>query len=309
MLTKKIFLTMIGLIVAVAAVNTFSSPNIQENFWGQAGFTTKTMASVKMPHRGEQALQNQFISTPSLQSTLAPRLSNVGYGANIRYKLPERKHLGTPVNPLTYKNVISNGGGGRGVSRENYGARSQSSCSSDSCTEQPQYMAGEVLPSNFASGDFNKVQSQVWGQDSSVEDIQSALPVGDMTGLNALGEVVQPVIYQNYVYANRNKRTRSQGDMIRGDLAIAPNSTGWFQVSANPSIDLQQGAMNVMGGLYNNTSRAMQNIVWQDSGNSNTTLSGLNVPVHDLLPDMMSTQFDIGGQPIANQTVNVTAFP
>jgi len=77
-------------------------------------------------------------------------------------------------------------------------------------------------------------------------DYSNSLPTGDMKNFNSLGEEVNSVNYERIIFANRNSRTRSQGDMIRGDLPIAPCTTGWFRPSANPSTDLQQGAMNVL---------------------------------------------------------------
>ena len=58
-----------------------------------------------------------------------------------------------------------------------------------------------------------------------------------------------PVVYDRVIYTNNNSRLRSQGDMIRGDLPIKPNSSDWFRPSVRPSVDLQRGAMNVMGGV------------------------------------------------------------
>jgi hypothetical protein len=65
------------------------------------------------------------------------------------------------------------------------------------------------------------------------------------------------VIYErpvdpNATYVNIRSRTMGQGDPIRGDLRIAPDSfTGpnWFQVYAKPERDLRKGNMEKTDGL------------------------------------------------------------
>lgn len=44
-----------------------------------------------------------------------------------------------------------------------------------------------------------------------------------------------------------------QGDPIRGDLPIVPCGPAWFRPSSDPSRDLRQGALAVMGGSMNDT--------------------------------------------------------
>jgi hypothetical protein len=97
-------------------------------------------------------------------------------------------------------------------------------------------------------------------------------PVGDMTQPDLLA---QPIIYDRLIFANKNSRTRSKGDLIRGDLAIAPNQTGWFQVAANPTLDLQQGALNVMAGANEQGSRMAQ-FMKQASNGALATVGGVN---------------------------------
>ena len=72
-------------------------------------------------------------------------------------------------------------------------------------------------------------------------------------GVSNDGEI-QPVIYDRFIYANKKSRLYSQGDSIRGDLPIIPAQGNWFVPSVTPHIDLRDGALNVMGGQFNETS-------------------------------------------------------
>ena len=78
----------------------------------------------------------------------------------------------------------------------------------------------------------------------------------DMCTVNNMGTDSQPVIYDRLIYSNIRSRLRGQGDPIRGDLLITPNSykcdnptAGWFQVSVKPNRDLNRGAMSFISPL------------------------------------------------------------
>ena len=86
----------------------------------------------------------------------------------------------------------------------------------------------------------------------------------------------QPIVYERYIYANRNSRLRAGGDSIRGDLPIIPEPCGWFRVSARPNVDLQQGAMNVLAGP-NEATRKLQDLIFKSSGGADYTMAGVNL--------------------------------
>lgn len=131
-------------------------------------------------------------------------------------------------------------------------------------------------PSNYASGNFNEVSEQVYS-DTSYPEANAMFPVGDMKTVNGLGEVNQAVIYDRYIYANRNSRLRSLGDPIRGDLAIVPCSGNWFTPSVQPNIDLQEGALNVMGGFDGEQQRKLSDLIYASSGGADTAIGGINL--------------------------------
>ena len=83
------------------------------------------------------------------------------------------------------------------------------------------------------------------------------------------GQEGEPIVYDRYIIANRNNRLRAQGDPIRGDLPIAKTNTGWFQTSAKPDESLNPGAINVMAGHDNETSKQMTALLYAAKGGAN----------------------------------------
>lgn len=62
------------------------------------------------------------------------------------------------------------------------------------------------------------------------------------------------VVYDRLIFSNTKSRLRGDGDPLRGDLRIIPDSykkgtDRWFQVSVNPSVDLQQGAFGLQSEI------------------------------------------------------------
>ena len=209
------------------------------------------------------------------QAMLPPRNSGgVDFGSNIRYNPPAVEHMAVPREPLDYglmaredyeENYEENypGGGCCGTSQ---------SCGKGSVSDAV-YGSPPLMKPNYSAGNFGPLTQQAMEQ--YPEATSNMLPVNDMKQLNTAGEAIQPVVFDRFIYANRNSRNRSQGDMIRGDLPIVPCQTGWFRPSVHPNLDLQQGAMNVMGGIENNTTQALSKFIAAVSGDSN--IAGVDV--------------------------------
>ncbi len=68
-------------------------------------------------------------------------------------------------------------------------------------------------------------------------------------------------MYTRNIYANQKRRNWVGADLIRGDLPIAPDNRGWFQVSAKAHLDLRRGALQHISdgdlGIYNNIGPSM----------------------------------------------------
>ncbi len=160
----------------------------------------------------------------------------------------------------------------------------------------------------YANGDYNQVINMAvasgsadgWPTSTVAELDQASFMTQD-------GEMKQPIVYDRYMYANRNSRLRGQGDPIRGDLPIVPISGNWFIPSAaagnNVNQVLQQGAMNVMGGVNNETNNSLANLIYNSSGGTDTTIGGI-----DMTQTNMSHQV-YGAASAAMGDVQATSFP
>ena len=301
MFSNKFLFTLVGLMVAVFALcnlNVAGGIKSNEGFLGNLpSMQTKVWRSV-----GNQ--KGDLFSVPgNYQALLSPRMSNVDYGANIRYNMPSYENQGVPCDPLSMADMAK-----ENYTRENYGCGScGGGCGSVGCkkTGMPKQLKppqGADTPPGYAAGNYNEVLNSLYDT-SDYPDAQSMMPVGDMTTVNALGEVVQPIVYDRFMFANRNSRLRSQGDPIRGDLAITPCAAEWFRPSVHPQIDLQEGAMNVLGGINNDTNQALSQLIVQASAGTEQNVGGV-----DLAATNMASQFQTGLGAGLND-ISVTAYP
>lgn len=269
MLDSKILYSILGVCVAAFAICQIDD-KITEGFLGNLpSMKTKVWRSV-----GND--KGDFYSVPgTYQSMLAPRNNgSVDYGANIRYNVPSYKNLAVPRDPLSFMDLVkpaSEGYQGSRPVKENF---TPASCVPGGTDLVYKDTTAPVMPSSFASGNFNMETDDL---KVKYPEAHSILPVGNMTTINASGEVVQPVVYDRFVYANRNSRLRSQGDPIRGDLPIVPCAAEWFRPSVHPQIDLQEGAMNVMGGMGNETTRNLSELLATTSAGTTTTVAGIDL--------------------------------
>lgn len=257
MFDSKFLVTLLALMLSVIAICNFDKKkNIVEGLG-----MLPSMAMKSVPVGRNSALKgNPFFAVQNFQAQLSPRFSNTGYGANIRYNLPNENNLASRQNdPLMMGNVVREGfetpvtcgAGGAGTS----------------------FMAQPVMKSGFAAGNFNEVTND---SRSSIEpQTVDQIPVGDMTTVSPTGEMEQTIVYDRMIVANRNSRLRSQGDWIRGDLPICKNETGWFQVSANPVLDLNQGALNALAGPDNGVTQEMT--AFMNNSIGTTTVAGMNL--------------------------------
>jgi hypothetical protein len=110
----KILFTVIGIALAVLAIANLTTNPVKENWWGGTSFMVSNKPAIRKPDGQEVAFSgnfydpnammgsNKFVSVPSFQAVLSPRFSNVQYGANIKYNMPDRENLATPCDPLTF---------------------------------------------------------------------------------------------------------------------------------------------------------------------------------------------------------------
>jgi hypothetical protein len=314
MFDGKFICTLIALIIAVLAIcniNTGRSKTV-ENFFNTAGFVRKP-SLVAAVNGGEQSLRDTFApsawksspglsaslsnapgvakpefyqSTPHFQSNLAPRFANTQFGSQIKYNVPDHKNMAAPKSPLGHLEMA----------KEDYTSCEKPVCDgsdAQSCT------AGDAPPhmkADYNNGNYAGVLEQVAEDHPAHLGVTDSLPITQMDNLNPDGTIENKVVYDRLMVSNRNSRLRSQGCTLRGDLPIPPCKTGWFQVSANPTIDLNQGAMQVLAGTDNETSNSLAALINSTTGQ--TAIAGAN-----LTPEQLTF---IGS---SGNDVNVTLFP
>ena len=192
-----------------------------------------------------------FTVPGTYQSPIAPRFSNTGYGAYITYNLPEKKNLGVdPTDPMLLASMI----------------------------EKPVIKESFKYPPNSSSTDFQNKYNSLTQPPVSEQPILSELPVQSMT--TSTGSEV-PLVMDRFIVANLKSNLYGAADFIRGDLPIPPvlpqsdvYSATMFRPSVSPQIDLNSGAMAVMGGAFNENCRDVVQLQMQSSGGMRDTFSG-----------------------------------
>jgi hypothetical protein len=198
--------------------------------------------SIRVAREARNPQSGNFFQIPGLmQSRVPPRFSNAQYGANIRYKLPESDSMAFDVsNPMAQGQMVA-----------------------DTRASSVKLKTSKKTPDYVEASDM--------------------LPVSDLMAQNLMGGGDDgdkpPIIYDRFIYANQRSRLKLDSDYIRGDIPITPMATGWFRPSATPHLDLNSGAMGVLGGLDNQTNQQMLALRSASSSGGVDTGSGVNFAV------------------------------
>ena len=136
---------------------------------------------------------------------------------------------------------------------------------------------GNMVQENYIPSDYETIKTyndNNSGIEIPVYDEKSGnvLPIGDMTDM-AAGEN-NKYIYDRtigsigFTSTKIGGRRRGQADYIRGDLPILPDKGSWFQVSADVTNTLLDGALNVSNGIGNNNPEPTPTSAPTSSGSS-----------------------------------------
>ena len=273
----------LGLLSLIFALTNKKS--VKEDYWGTIPNRTWQV------ERSVQSDSGKMYTIPGYyQSMLSPRFSNVNYGAYIRYNLPGQGQLGVPLMPLQsgkeqrphecvgapcqcnqaskmtnygmpvmepYRNRTREGyqgynGTGTGVVQGYMGSQG-------GYTDASQYQG------------YNGEGGQLYRAENGVGDISSCVGESCMGIVDP--NIEQPIIYDRFIFANQRSRLNGLGDPIRGDIPIAPITDGWFRPSCHPQTDLRQGALTIVGGTYNQTANALDQMQSMSSGGLNPNMS------------------------------------
>lgn len=313
-----------AIIVAVGAAAFYFSKQIKENFWMTPSRTWKVDREFKIPGGPD------FFSTPNFQAILSPRFSNVNYGPDLRTNFPSYARMGVPFDPLSEEQPSlaalndpskiaafpdNCGTVSFAPYKENFSENAQSiSNGTAGGWQDTQHLGPARIPLDphnpysaaYANGNYNEVISQVTEAGGSGWPTSTLQTLDTATFMSPNGEMKQPIVYDRFIYANRNSRLRGQGDPIRGDLPIVPMTGNWFVPSGafeGPNVVLQQGAMNVMGGVNNETSNQLANLIWNSSGGAETTIGGVDMAK----TNMSHTVY--GAASAAQGDIQISAFP
>lgn len=174
---------------------------------------------------------DMFMIPGTYQATLNPRQAGmVDYGPYLRYDMPDQSKRADSMGSL-YTGIVN----------ESYrGPKTEGYCG----------------PCNGGGGSVENYQHNPSSAIPPPMDMMPAQSMG-MTATNALGEETQPIIYDRFIFANQKDRLREGADFIRGDLPIVPMSKGWFTPSATPQTALRTGALEMIGGANNSTSKEL----------------------------------------------------
>lgn len=316
-MSNKIIAVMLSVAMVVFALSKMNfAPNTVEGFWGNIQRQVKTFPVRKDRNGNEVGVvgnfvkpylnNDQFVKTANYQAMLSPRFSNVNYGANIRYNLPDYVNQASPCNPLTFGDMAKEGYSSRNTTEPYCGSSGGVPTCGKAGLAPALNMSSEYpLPSSFASGNYGQVNDRLLAQSNSPVAVDE-LPVGTMNTIDSMGNIEQPVIYDRFVFANMKSRLRNQGDMIRGDLPIVPchQEQAWFSVYPNINLDLQQGAMSVMGGVRNDTSVLTSQLIAEASGNTQKGgLTGMDLSNVNMIPQLKTQGSGAFGD------ISVTGFP
>jgi len=304
-----------GIILAMLAVCKldFATP-ITEGFWGNIQLGRKVQSNLTLPGAQQPIAMagnmyptpatmgsSAFVSVPSYQAVLSPRFSNLDYGANIKYNMPDRANMAVPCDPLTFGDSKAEKFT-RTPIRENF-ETSPPSCGKGGYGMGRDISNGYPLPPNYSNGNKQEVYDQVT---AGTAVNAGEIPIAQLQTTNQMGQD-QTVVWTNQLmYATAPKsRLLAQADPIRGDLHITAELRDNWAVHPNPSVDLQAGAMHVLNGdgTANNATIALISA----AAGGKSTLSGVNLNEHPYTANMaMQNQANLSS---AMTDLTVTAFP
>ena len=278
------FISIIGLLLSLYIVC-----NVQEirEGWNvtpmipiiQQSVTTPDGKTTPLPQNSNlsTSINPTYYSTPSYTSVAPPRFSSVGFSSGIKYNIPDSSTLGNTVpssspysiSPPSVEKFTPNGCSVPAPSTINPTAPKSGYGSSGNDTNQ----SGSKTSSSFSN----------------------STPM--MTSFGDSNQETPVVVTNNLMWTNSRSKLRSQGDWLRGDLAIVPCEPGWFRPSIVPSRDLHNGALAVIGGINNATAAATASLMFSNTAGLSSSFAG--VPI---------SSTSISGTS-SNGRVSYTAFP
>jgi hypothetical protein len=198
----------------------------------------------------------------TFQSDLSPRFNPNGLQSYVKYNAPAQEHQASyPNDPLTVHH------------RDVYEPLEMASM-----VEAPKVQEGGAAAPTQAEREEHRRKLIEQGN-----EVANKLPVQTM---NQGGPQDDGAVYQcadRYIFALQKSRLYGLADPIRGDIPVIPclpnrnpASNTWFRPSSNPRVDLNAGALNVIGGIGNVTSQQLVELMANAQG-SGGVINGVDV--------------------------------
>ena len=249
---------------AAITLGMSDSKPVIENWGGNPQMTVKAVPSYAANMASAQSGQI-FAAPPSLQAMISPRFNSIGLPASITYNMPSEKNLASRLSSPFAENITGN--------RMHTSLGFGTNLIQNNMKENYENVTGS---GRMDSMELNTMEpSLLPGIVSGTASDEKGEP--SFQNVGASQDADNPVIFDRFITANLSSRLRAHGDKIRGDLAIPPCNSGWFQVSVNPAVDLEPGALAVMGGIYNEQCQAISSLVNMSSGGTKTAIGGVDM--------------------------------
>ena len=187
---------------------------------------------------------DEMVMRPSYSAQLAPRMDPFRNGAynKLNGYLPNVNEQATPVNPLGNGSFPING---NKVDYSQLGNSTEIAQAEQECASAKLKKYETVSKEKFSM----EVNGSVPMNASQLEylDPKDLLPQPDMASI-LTKDPTDPNVFQydRTLFAPLKRRNLNNVDFIRGDLPIAMDKRGYFDVAAIPSVDLSIGAMNII---------------------------------------------------------------
>ncbi|NDE14260.1 hypothetical protein EBZ80_04945 [bacterium] len=198
----------------------------------------------------------------TFQADLSPRFNPNGLQSYVKYNAPPEEYQASyPNDPLTV--------------REHY----------DNDPLKMAQMVETPTPKNTDAANVSEVDraEQRRALIEQGNEVANKLPVSTMS---QGGPQDDKAVYQcadRYIFALQKSRLYALADPIRGDIPVIPclpnrnpASNTWFRPSSNPRVDLNAGALNVIGGIGNVTSQQVVELMANAQG-SGGIINGVDV--------------------------------
>lgn len=205
---------------------------------------------------------DEIIARPSFSAQLAPRFDPFRSGEynKLNGYLPNIAMMASPQNPLGNGSLPINGDKVDYSAMGNSGEilRDDINCAEAKLKKYSSMAVGGPGGNgggNGQGGSSREGFSMMNGNPSSpmtrsqleYTDPKDLLPQPDMASVLTKDPTDPNVFnYDRTLFSKLKRRNLNNVDFIRGDIPIAMDKKGWFDVAANPGTDLAQGAMSVI---------------------------------------------------------------